>query len=130
MGEDLSQLSEAVRFRIARGDAKGRSFGTPRNPHTPTFEEFNPRIEELPAGDLAGSIVGRRHGIFPEQAARIGLMSNDDLLRFRPDDPMSATRGSGGLSITGGHHRIDEIAARVRAGRIAPETPIRILVHD
>jgi len=60
-----------------RGDAKGRLFGTPRNPRAPTVEEFNPRIGELNAGDFAGAIKGRKHGIFPEQAESVGRMSNE-----------------------------------------------------
>src|SRR5262249_40217699 len=38
--------------RVVRGDAKGRPFGTPRNPRMPTVEEFNPRVEDVRAGDL------------------------------------------------------------------------------
>jgi len=123
-------LPESVRFRIVRGDAEGRPFGTPRNPRTPSLEEFNPRVEEIRAGDLSGIIVGRRHGILPEQAERIGRLSHDELLLFRLDDPMSATVVRGGLSLTGGHHRVHEIIARVQEGRLAPDTLVRVLVHD
>ncbi|HEY7312321.1 MAG TPA: polymorphic toxin-type HINT domain-containing protein [Gemmataceae bacterium] len=76
--EEAAQLSESVRFRIVRGDAKGRSFGTPRNPRAPTVEEFNPRVGELNAGDIGGAIKGRKHGIFPDQAESISKLSNEE----------------------------------------------------
>jgi len=63
--EEAAQLSESVRFRIVKGNAKGRPFGTPRNSRVPAVEEFNPKVGELKAGDLAGAIKSRRHGIFP-----------------------------------------------------------------
>lgn len=125
-----SQLPEDVLFRIARGDAKGRAFGTPRNPRAPTAEEFNPRIAEVRAGDLEATIVGRRHGISPEQAQRISQLSGEELIRFRCQDPISATQVEGGLSLTGGHHRTNEILLRVQAGQLDPNTMIGILLHD
>lgn len=128
--EVAGQLPEKVLFRIARGDAKGRAFGTPRNPRVPTLEEFNPRIEEVPAGDLAKMIVGRRHGIFPEQAQRVSQLGNEELVCFRIEDPISATQAPNGLSLTGGHHRMSEIIQRVHAGLLDPNTIIRILLHD
>jgi len=131
MDEELIQgLPDAVLFRIARGDAKGRPFGTPRNPRTPTREEFNPRLAEVRLGDLAKIIVSRRHGIFLAQARRISQWSNEDLLAFRREDPISAIQVSDGLALTGGHHRIHEIIQRVLAGRLPPDTVIRILLHD
>jgi hypothetical protein len=36
--EEAAQLSESVRFRIVKGNAKGRPFGTPRNPRVPTAD--------------------------------------------------------------------------------------------
>ncbi len=57
-------------------------------------------------------------------------MNNEELIRFRLDDPISAVEAGGGLSLTGGHHRTSEIIGRVRSGRLAPDTIIRILVHD
>ena len=125
-----SGIPEDVRFRIVRGDAKGRLFGTPRNPLVPTIEEFNPRIGELNAGDIAGAIKGRKHGIFPDQAESVSRMTNDELVRFRPDDPISGIRQGEGFSITGGHHRLNEIIQRVDAGTLAKDTRIRILFHD
>ena len=116
--------------RIKRGDAKGRSFGTPRNPRSPTLDEFNPRIHEVRAGDLDSAIVGRKHGLFPEQQQAIARMSNEELLSFRYNDPMSVIGVEGGLSITGGHHRLAEIARRVAAGDLPSDTIIRILLHD
>ncbi len=128
--EAVQQLHENVRFRIVRGDAKGRAFGTPRNPRTPTVEEFNPRIRDIRAGDLAVSIVGRRHGILPEQAQWVCQLSHDDLIRFRLEDPISATQVEAGLSLTGGHHRTHEIIQRVQSGQLSPDTLIRVLIHD
>ena len=91
MAEAPQQLPENVLFRITRGDAKGRAFGTPRNPRAPTLEEFNPRIVEVRVGDLPKTSVGRKHGILPEQAQRVGQVSNEELIRFRAEDPISAT---------------------------------------
>jgi hypothetical protein len=125
----IQQLSIDVLFRIARGDFKGRPFGTPRNPRMPTVEEFNPHIGEVRVGDLKELIVRRRHGIFPEQAQRLSQMSNEDLIRLRLEDPISATEVAHGFSLTGGHHRTDEIMKRVQAGQLDPETIIRILIH-
>jgi hypothetical protein len=127
---DLRGLPERVLARVVRGDARGRSFGTPRNPRLPTFEEFNPRIAEIRAGDLEGRITGRRHGLLPEQVESISQLSDEELIRFRLDDPISAVEARGDLSLTGGHHRTAEIIGRVRSGRLAPDTIIRLLVHD
>ncbi len=128
--DPAGQFPEDVLFRITRGDAKGRTFGTPRNPRTPTVEEFNPRLVEVRAGDLADLIVARRHGILPEQAQRVAQLSHKDLIRFRINDPISATQVQNGLSLTGGHHRTTEIIHRVQASQLAPDTIIRILLHD
>lgn len=128
--EEATQLSEKVRFRIVKRDAKGKPFGTPRNPRVPTVEEFNPQIGEVNAGDLAGAIRGRKHGIFPEQAEKIQKMSTEELLRFRPEDPISGNIQGDGFNITGGHHRLNEIIRRVEAGALPPDTKVRILFHD
>lgn len=128
--EEAAQLSERVRFRIVRGDAKGRAFGTPRNLRVPAVEEFNPRVGELNVGDIGGAIKGRKHGIFPEQAESVSKMSNEELLRFRPDDPISGVIAGDGFSITGGHHRLNEIIRRVEAGTLPKDTKVRILFHD
>lgn len=125
-----AELPESVRLRIMRGDAKGRAFGHPRNPREPTAEEFNPRIGEVRAGDLAVTIVARKHGIVPEQAERVRQLGHDDLIRFHLDDPISAVEAGGGLSLTGGHHRTNEISQRVQAGTMDPNTIIRVLLHD
>ncbi|MFO0844993.1 MAG: hypothetical protein U0797_21805 [Gemmataceae bacterium] len=85
---------------------------------------------DVRAGDLAATIVRRRHGVFPEQAQRISQMSDEELIQFRREDPISATQVEGGLSLTGGHHRTHEIALRVQAGRLDPNITIRILLHD
>ncbi len=128
--EEAVPLSEGVRYRIEKGDAKGRPFGTPANPREPTVEEFNPRIGELDAGDIGGAIKGRKHGIFPDQAESVSKLSNEELLRFRPDDPISGVTQGDGFSITGGHHRLNEIIRRVEAGTLPKDTKIRILFHD
>ncbi len=124
MGEDeASQLSEGVLYRIVKGDKKGRPFGSPTNPRSPTIEEFNPRIGEVRAGDLARKITGRKHGIDPTQAALVSQLSNEDLLRLRTEDPLSGHATNGGFSITGGHHRINEIINRVQAGTLPRRYP-------
>jgi hypothetical protein len=128
--EEKDQLAESVVFRITRGDAKGRPFGTPRNPRVPSMEEFNPHMGELCAGEIEGKIGGCRHGLFPEQVERVRQFSNEDLIRFRPEDPISGYAESGTFSITGGHHRLAEIIRRVQAGELPADTPIRILFHD
>jgi hypothetical protein len=123
-------LPEHVLFRIVRGDASGRAFGTPRNPRAPTIVEFNPRFIEVRADDLARTIVSRRHGIFQEQAIRVSQLSDEELLRYRVEDPISATETPSGLALTGGHHRTNEIIERVRGGQLDPSAIIRILLHD
>jgi hypothetical protein len=128
--EEAAQLSESVRFRTVKGNAKGRPFGTPRNPRAPTVEEFNPKIGELKAGELAGAIKGRKHGIFPEQAENIRRMSDEELLRFRLEDPISGNIQGDGFNISGGHHRLNEIIRRVEAGELPADTKVRILFHD
>ena len=50
---DIDKLPEEIFYRIVRSDSKGRPFGTPGNPRSPTFEEFNPRILEIRAGSSA-----------------------------------------------------------------------------
>jgi hypothetical protein len=127
---DLTQLPDRVLARIVRGDAKGRAFGTPRNPRMPTIQELNPNLEGFRAGDLAEMITGRRHGIFTEQAESVSQMSHEEVIRFRLEDPISAVRSKGGWSLTGGHHRIAEIIKRVQSGQFSPDTIVRILVHD
>lgn len=128
--EEAAQLPESVLYRIVKPGEKGRLYGTPRNPDPPPLEEFNPQIGELKAGDLSSKIGGRRHGIFPEQAESVKQMSNEDLIRFRAEDPISGHAGDGSFTITGGHHRLNEIIRRVEAGQLAADTPIRILFHD
>jgi hypothetical protein len=128
--EEASQLPEGVLYRIVTGDKKGRPFGSPTNPRRPTIEEFNPRIGEVQAGDLASKITGRKHGIDPLQAGLVSQLSDQDLLRLRIEDPMSGNATNGGFSITGGHHRMNEIINRVQAGTLPPDTLVRILFHD
>lgn len=127
---DADQLPDGVRCRIIKGDRKGRTFCTPRNPGPPTLTEFNPRIGVLAAGEVAGKVASRMHGIFPAQADSVRQMSVEELLRSRPDDPISGHAEPGGFTITGGHHRLHEIDRRVQAGELPPETLVRILFHD
>jgi hypothetical protein len=128
--EQAQNLPESVLFRIAKGDAKGRAYGTPRNPRAPTIDEFNPRIVEIAAGELSGLIVSRKHGIFPDQARQVGQMTNEDLIRFRLEDPISATRVENGLSLTGGIHRTNEISQRVQDGQMDAAIIVKVLIHD
>ncbi len=128
--ESAALLSEEVLFRIVRGDAKGRSFGIPRNDRVPSYEEFNPRLAELDAGDVARAIRRRKHGIFVEQAERIGKMLNEDLLRFRLEDPISGVAEGDGFHVTGGHHRLNEITRRVELGTLAWDMKVKVLLHD
>ena len=128
--EAAEQLPKDVLFRISRGDAKGRAYGTPRNPHAPTITEFKPRLAEVSAALLEGLIVRRKHGLHAEQEQRIGQLSNEELGTFRLEDPISAIQIPDGLSMTGGHHRMNEILKRVQSGTMNPSTIIRILLHD
>jgi hypothetical protein len=128
--ELATNLTESVLYRIVRGDSKRRSFGTPRNPRAPTMEEFNPRILAVAVGELSTLIAGVRHDIHPDQLERIANLADEELTRFRFDDPISATRAEGGLSLTGGHHRIHEVMRRVAIGRIETKAIIKILIHD
>lgn len=125
------EQAERLLYRINRGDAKGRAFGTPRNPHPPSVDEFNPRIREIRAGNVEREISQTKHGTFPDQEASIAKLSNDELIRFRIEDPISATPApGGGVSVTGGHHRIAEIVRRVHTGQLPPNTPVPFLLHD
>ena len=130
--EEAVHLPQSVLYRQVKGDHKGRPFGTPRNDKIPTIEDLNPHVGEIPAGDLAGRIAGRKHGINLEQAERVKAMSNEELLRFRIDDPMSGNLNAirDGFSITGGHHRMNEITRRVGVGELPADTLVRILFHD
>lgn len=131
IGSLPGEEAERILYRINRGDAKGRAFGTPRNPNPPSIDEFNPRMREICAGDVEKEIAQTKHGAFPDQEASIANLSNDELIRFRIEDPISATpASSGGVSVTGGHHRIAEIARRVHSGQLPPNTPVPFLLHD
>lgn len=128
--EALDQLPEHVLFRIERGDASGKAFGTPRNPRVPTLAEFNPRFVDVPAGDLLRTIVKRKHGTYPSQKERVSRMTNQELIEYRREDPISASAIDGGWSLTGGHHRTVEISERVGNGQLSADTIVRILLHD
>lgn len=126
----IHALSEKVLFRIVRGDDKGRTFGTPRNPRSPTIKEFNPRIAEISVSEFVRSVVAIRHGIVPEQLNEIRRMTNEELVMFRSDDPMSAAEVQGGLSLTGGHHRLHEMKDRISSHSLDEGGIIRVLIHD
>lgn len=83
---------------------------------------------------MAGTVVslnkGRKHGIFPEQAENIRKMPDEELLRFRPEDPISGNIQGDGFIITGGHQRLNEIIRRVEADELSADTKVRILFHD
>ena len=81
-------------------------------------------------GDLVRKIIQRRLGIHEDQAASIEKMSNEELIRFRMKDPISATLKQDGLSLTGGHHRVNVVQNRVLGGLLTPETQIEVLLHD
>lgn len=121
---------ERILYRVERNDAKGRPFGSARHPGPPTIDEFNPRFEDVRAGDLQDVISARKHGLFDDQVESVGQLGNDDLVRFRPEDPISGVRTGDGLSLTGGHHRTAEIIRRAGSGLIHPDQLVRILVHD
>lgn len=129
-GPDLSDLPADVRYRTTATDKKGRPFGTPGNPREPTTEELNPRIQNIPAGDLAATMEPR-HPTNSQQAGPVSSMRKEKLVEFRPEDPISGTpRSDGRLDQTGGHHRTAEIDRRVKSGEIPPDTPVPVLVHD
>ena len=66
----------------------------------------------------------------PELAELFTGMRSEDLIRFRIEDPISAAEVSGGLSLTGGHHRTHEVMRRIQAGQLECPSGIRVLVHD
>lgn len=123
---DFSQLSDMVIWRIKRGDFKGRPFGggPGSSPHAPTLAEFNPRIETVRAGDLGEYIPS--NPIIDEQLNSVRQLSNEELIKFRMDDPISVS----GNQTTGGNHRIYEILNRINEGKLSPDTPIDLLRHD
>jgi len=92
--------------------------------------EFNPRVLSVAAGDLFTLIVGGKHGVFPDAAVRIRALTNDELIGFRLEDPIRATQATNGLSLTGGHHRVNEVVHRVEAGLLDAATVVRVLVLD
>lgn len=96
----------------------------------PTVEEFNPRVREVRAGDLEATIRSRMHPENPQQAGPVRQLSNEELARFRLEDPISGVDAQGGLSLTGGHHRTAEIIRRLQSGQMSPDTIIRVVVHD
>jgi hypothetical protein len=75
-------------------------------------------------------IAQTKHGTFPDQEASIAKLSNDELIRLRMEDPISAVQSANGVSLTGGHHRVTEIVRRVGTGQLPPDTPVPFLVHD
>ncbi|TAF66049.1 MAG: hypothetical protein EAZ55_07495 [Cytophagales bacterium] len=84
-------LNDNVLYRIVKTDKKGKRYGTPNNPETPSIDEFNPRIIEVKAGNLENIIISRMHDLHPNQTESIKNMSNEELITFRIDDPLVVT---------------------------------------
>ena len=108
---------------------KGRPFGSRGNP-LPTPREFNPRIYDIEAGNLR--LNSTMHPTNPLQGGPVSRLPGSELGRFRLEDPISSHGlGPGGsLNVTGGHHRLAEIIRRVQSGELAPDTIVRVLLHD
>lgn len=124
---DVSDLSDKVKARSRAEDKKGRLIANSREP---TDDEFNPRIQMVPAKDLVAT-MDPKHGIHPDQASQVAKMSNEDLTKFNREDPISGIeKNDGGLAQTGGHHRTAEIDRRAKSGELPPDTPVPVLVHD
>ena len=95
------------------------------------MELFRPRIIKIQACKVAALIGNRRmHPLFHEQLVRVQELDNAELIRFRIEDPISVTKRPAGHSLTGGHHRTDEIDNRVKDGRLQADTLVEILLHD
>jgi hypothetical protein len=127
---DFSGVPETVLARSEAKDKKGRTYGTPRNPGVAPLEKFNPKVAQIRAGLLEQLIKDRKHGIDERQAKSIAQLSNDDLTRYREDEPISALFKDGGLSLTGGHHRTNEIIQRVRSGKMSPDALVEVMIHE
>jgi hypothetical protein len=124
---DVADLSDKVKARSQAEDKKGRLIA---NTRTPTDDEFNPSVKQVPAKDLADT-MDPKHGINEDQAAQVRKLSNDDLTNFNREDPISGIqKDDGTLAQTGGHHRTAEIDRRVKSGELPPDTPVPVLVHD
>lgn len=96
----------------------------------PSLEEFNPRIIDVRVNELEGIIGSRKHGLHELQWKSVQKMSNDELIAFRPHDPISGILMKGQLALTGGHHRTQAIINRLASGLIDPNTYLRILLHE
>jgi hypothetical protein len=121
-----AELLEGLPESVYAGRITGKRF----NEVAATPADFNPRAYTLSAGEIEGGLASRKHGINPSQAARVGQLSTEELVRFRFDDPISSHGIRGGIRLTGGHHRISEIIRRVSTGELHPNTPVHILLHD
>ena len=96
-----------------------------------TPAQFNPRAYTVRAGDIEGSILTRKHApANPDQIERVRKLSNEDLVKFRFEDPISSHGIKDGIRLTGGHHRTAEIARRIKAGELSPDTKVHLLLHD
>jgi len=126
----MEKMSLIMVQRINVRDVKGRPCGTPGCRIEASLDLFRPRIAKVRVCDLAALIVRRKHGIFPQQMEEVQKLDNDGLIKFRTEDPVSATEHSDGFALTGGHHRTHEIDLRVKAGRLLPETLVEVLLHD
>ena len=54
----------------------------------------------------------------------------DTVVKFRFEDPISSHGIKDGIRLTGGHHRTAEIARRIKAGELSPDTKVHLLLHD
>jgi hypothetical protein len=74
--------------------------------------------------------VGRLHPTNELQMAGVSKLSNEELLKLRLDDPISASGARNGINLTGGHHRTEEIIRRVKSGDLPADTTLKVLLHD
>ena len=123
------ELPDSVLYRSNATDAKGRPYGSPSNPNPAPLSVFNPRVYQTSVGNI--KINSTLHPTNTRQGGPISKLSNEELIRFRPEDPISS-RGlpNGGLDVTGGHHRLAEILRRIQVGTLSPDTSIQLLLHD
>jgi hypothetical protein len=125
---DLSGLNPQVFWRTEAMDKKGRLY-TKLPRQVVTLAMMNPKAAEIRAGDLERLLVPR-HGLDLRQLRSLEPLTNEELLVFRPDDPLTMIPRDGMLHLTGGHHRAAHIAMRVKAGTLSPDTPVVVLLHE
>jgi RHS repeat-associated protein len=124
------RIPDSVLYRTKQKGPRGVPFGSPRNPDPPSLSVFNPRVYEMDAGKI--HVNSTMHPTNAIQGGPVGLLSNDELVRFRLEDPISSNGLGAGrsLDVTGGHHRLAEIQRRVDAGLMPPDQKVWVLLHD